>query len=175
MFEDETRQVPRCYDIRERYETSFCRQRQLSRRRRLIIAIELRVMLVIALTYHQHDIRHPITATVNLDFLAGNLKFYHLVGCQLIRINTERKPIDGHIQLRLVFLRQLMLHLSDCLVGEESPHRFLIIPDLCGRIIEKPSHHTAQQRPEGCRQHRGWFGKNYPLRLLFQPFTEDGP
>ena len=88
MLKHKTRQVPRCHNIRERYETSFCRQCQLSRRRRLIIAIELGVMLVITLTYHQHDIRHPITATVNLYFLAGSLKFYHLVGCQLIRINS---------------------------------------------------------------------------------------
>ena len=87
-------------------------------------------MLVVTFTYHENDIRHPITTTVNLNLPTGSLQLYQLVGSQMVGKGTERQAVDRDIEVGLIFSRQLALHLADGIVREHTMHRHLIILSL---------------------------------------------
>ena len=102
-------------------------------------------MFVIALAYHQHDVRHTIAATVHLDLIARSLQLVYLCISQAIGIKTESQAINGDIEICFVLLIQFVLHLSDGFAGKEPAHRQFIVPGLRIRTIQTPgreqSHH----------------------------------
>ena len=168
VLEHKTREIPRSHHIRKDYQTAVCRHCHLSWSRRLVIAIELRVVLVIALADYQHDLWHAEAATVNPYLLAGSLQLHNL-------IEAERQPIRRHIELRLILFRQFVLHLSDGIIGEKPPDGHLVRPSLGRCIIQQPGYHTAEDHPES--RHKGWLhlGQNHPLTPLAEQTTQESP
>ena len=175
VLEHKTREIPRSHHIRKDYQTAVCRHCHLSWSRRLVIAIELRVVLVIALADYQHDLWHAEAATVNPYLLAGSLQLHNLARSQTIGIEAERQPIGRHIELRLILLRQFVLHLSDGIIGEKPPDGHLVRPSLGIGIQQQPSCHTAQHSLQSRHHRRLYLRQNQSFAPFTKPLAKESP
>ena len=61
----------------------------------------------------------------------------------MVGVDAKGQTIDGDIELGLILLGQLVLHLSDGVVGKESVHGHLIVPGLVHGVVEYPTHQTT--------------------------------
>ena len=175
VLEDKARQIPRGHHIGKRNERTIFGHHHLIGCCLFLIAVELGVMLVVALANHQHDVGHAIAAAVHLNQSAGSLQLYYLLGSQTVDIDTKGQAIDGDIEFGLILTGQFVLHLSDGIAGEEPVHRHLIIPCLADGAEEHPGHDAAHDGFEASDEALVDLWQNHPLVHLAEIKPDDSP
>ena len=89
VLEDKARQVPWRYNVGEYHQTVSLSTSRLSWRCLLVVAIQLGVVLVVALTNYQYDIRTAERTAVHRHFVLGCYELVNLLRCQLVREDAE--------------------------------------------------------------------------------------
>ena len=134
------------------------------------------MVLVIALTNHQHDVGYAIAATVHPDFVARCFQLVNLSVGQPIGIEAKSQTIDGDIQICFVLLVQFVLHLSDGVAGEESAYGHLVVPRLRNGTIQAPARNQSYQQFGNSINRLMQFGQqDHPLAHPFEHGSQDGP
>ena len=96
------------------------------------------MVLVVALADDQYDVGYTEGAAVHHHLAAGSNQLAYLMCRQTIGINTEGQTIDGQIHHGMILAGQLMLHLTDGLIGEQPLRGGLITPALVAGINDCP-------------------------------------
>ena len=104
ILEYEAREIIWRYDVGKRYEIALPTQFHLPWCRFVGIAIELGVVLVVALTDYENDVLATEGTAIHLYILYACHEFVNLLGGQFIGIYTECKSIDGQIEVGTTFL-----------------------------------------------------------------------
>ena len=134
------------------------------------------MVLVIALTNHQHDVGHAIAATVYPDFVARCFQLVNLSVGQPIGIEAKSQTIDGDIQICFVLLVQFVLHLSDGVAGEEPTYGHLVVPCLRNGTIQTPARNQSYQQFGNSINRLMQFGQqDHPLTHPFEDGSQDSP
>ena len=147
VLEHVTRQVPRSHHIGKGHQRPLLCHRHLTGCRRHVVAIELGVVLVVTLTDHQHDVRHTEGATVYHNLVLHRQERFQLFRGETVGIDTEHQAIDGQVEFRLRFLRQLVLHLADGLLGHQSVDSLLVHLALVPGVHQQQGDADAQNTP----------------------------
>ena len=145
VLEDEARQVPGRHDISKLNELSCSLTCQLSRRGGHIVAIELGVMLVIALADDQHDGWRSVVAAVHHRLVRRFHKLVHLTCSQLVGTNAKRQSIDRQILLSTMIACQFVFNGPDGRKRHQPPQALFVFPTGHGRPDEQHRHDHSKQ------------------------------
>ena len=101
----------------------------------MAVAVELGVVLVIALADNEHDMLAAKGACIHCHVLYSGNELVNLLSRQFVGIYTEGKAIYGEIEVGTVFLGEFMLHVTDILVRHKSHSGNLVIDGLSVAVI----------------------------------------
>ena len=149
VLEDETRQIPGRHHIRELHQLASLLARHLPRRRRHVVAVELRVVFVVALADDEHNGWRRIGATVHRHPLSSLYQLVHLARSQLVGTYAERQSVDGLILLGPVVARHFVLDGPDGGQRHQAPQPLFVFPTCRGRPYKQAKEAYPQPLPQG--------------------------
>ena len=140
ILEHEAREVPRCHHIGEHRHVLLVAAAYLSRRGGFVVAVEGRVVFVVALSDDEHYLRRAKRAAVYPYVVLCLYERAHLLRSQMVREKAERQPVERLIEVGAVGSGEFMLHLAYVAAREHLPHLGLVA---C-RGYACPHHHACR-------------------------------
>ena len=145
MLEDEAREVPRGHHVVEGHQLASSAAFQLAWRGGLVVAIELRVVLVVALADDEHDLRTGEGAAVYAHAVLGDEQTVNLLGREAVGIDAECHAIGWCIELGAVLACEFVLYGANVAIAEEARHGRLVGPACGGAPRQEQCHDERRQ------------------------------